>query len=423
MGSQAPDSNIQSLATTLSRNADILASEWNKVGLGEYSLDDERAPVDLPLLSPEGSDAQIAVISAAEQILRLARGPLTHLNNYCLATGEVGTVKALVKLGIPQLIPLGESRSYKQLAEATNVSVALLQRLVRFARVCGFLSEDQDGRVKHNAMSAVFVKDERAANGAIWNLEVPFNASTKMHESLQLDPQGQDPHACAVSVAYQTEGAARPSLWDINERIPGLDQKFHDLMISSSASSLESLEHVVRGGDWENIGSVVDVGGSSGHAAFAIAARHPHIKCIVQDTKAAIATATETPNVSFQEHDFFRPQTVVADAYFYRYIIHDWSDDDAKRILAAAVPAMRTGARLIVMDMITPEPGTVPSHVEKYIRGLDVQMHMLLAGKERTLDQFRGLIAEVEPKLKFTSCVCPPGSALSLMTWTYRDDA
>jgi 6-hydroxytryprostatin B O-methyltransferase len=75
----------------------------------------------------------------------------------------------------------------------------------------------------------------------------------------------------------------------------------------------------------------------------------------------------------------------------------------------------------MVMDTILPEPGSIPLYLKKYIRSFDIGMFTLLAGKERTLDQFIQLVKSVEPKLKFESCNTPDGSVLSLMTWIYQN--
>lgn len=40
-----------------------------------------------------------------------------------------------------------------------------------------------------------------------------------------------------------------------------------------------------------------------------------------------------TTRVTFQNHNFFNPQTVAADVYFLKMILHDWPDKYAVRIL------------------------------------------------------------------------------------------
>jgi len=55
--------------------------------------------------------------------------------------------------------------------------------------------------------------------------------------------------------------------------------------------------------------------------------------------------------INFQAHDFWTPQSVKdADVYFIRFCLHDYSDDDAVKIQRNIIPAMKHGARLVVMD-------------------------------------------------------------------------
>ncbi|OJJ70181.1 hypothetical protein ASPBRDRAFT_156798 [Aspergillus brasiliensis CBS 101740] len=417
-------SSLPALARTLQANIDVLAQELEKVNLGRYTFEDEDGPLELPLLSPDGCHAKATVIEAAEKILRLARGPLGHLQTYAATGLEVGTIEALIKLQIPSMIPLGTSKSYGELASEANVSVQLLSRMIALASTCGFLSVDPNGNVRHNSMSSIFVRDQQSAGGASWTLEMYSRVGPKMYESLQLNPKGDDPAACAVGLAYReledkVDKGRLKTLWDIHAQNPTLDRQFHDLMAASCASPMESVDHVVNGFDWNCINSLVDVGGSIGHTCLALTARYPHLQCIVQDLETAISETSPTANVSFMAHDFFEPQTVTADAYLYRFILHDWSDEDCKRILSAAVAGLPRGSRLIIMDMVLPKKDTLPWLMDKYIRTLDIAMYALLAGKERSLEEFQSLVAAVAPELQFESSHCPVGSALSILVWKH----
>jgi hypothetical protein len=53
-------------------------------------------------------------------------------------------------------------------------------------------------------------------------------------------------------------------------------------------------------------------------------------------------------------HDFFTPQTVVADVYLLRWILHNWSDKYCMRILRALIPALKPGARVVVNEDVRP---------------------------------------------------------------------
>lgn len=59
------------------------------------------------------------------------------------------------------------------------------------------------------------------------------------------------------------------------------------------------------------------------------------------------------------KHDFFTPQVVKgADVYIYRWIFHNWVDEQSIKILQAAIPALKSGARILINDGCLPEPGS-----------------------------------------------------------------
>lgn len=124
--------------------------------------------------------------------------------------------------------------------------------------------------------------------------------------------------------------------------------------------------HILNGFAWEALGKgvVVDVGGSHGSVSIAIAHNFPSLHCIVQDRAEIVAFGRHklppdlVNRVSFMEHDFFTEQPVKnADVYHFRWILHDWSDKYAIRILKALIPALKPGAKIVVCEHVLPEPG------------------------------------------------------------------
>jgi ubiquinone/menaquinone biosynthesis C-methylase UbiE len=135
---------------------------------------------------------------------------------------------------------------------------------------------------------------------------------------------------------------------------------------------------LIKGYPWSSIGNgtgtIVDVGGSKGTVMAEIAKSVPGLKFIIQDLPDMIQGAKEeipsdvTERVDFMVHDFFKEQTVQADAYFFRYIFHNWSDRNSIKILKALVPALKPGARVIINDHVLPEPGTSSYIKERAVR-------------------------------------------------------
>ena len=72
--------------------------------------------------------------------------------------------------------------------------------------------------------------------------------------------------------------------------------------------------------------------------------------------------------ISFMAHDFFTPQPITADVYFFRFIFHDWPDKYGISILQNLVPALKPGARVLINEFCLPEPGMISAYKERVLR-------------------------------------------------------
>lgn len=169
------------------------------------------------------------------------------------------------------------------------------------------------------------------------------------------------------------------------------------------------------------------VGGSTGASAIALAEAFPQLRLLVQDLPANVEsgqreTAKTLPEsiarrLSFQSHDFTQPQPVRgADVYLMRMILHDWPDGPAADVLKHLLDAMDPQrSRLLIMETVLPEPGTVPVSVERLSRALDLTMMQAFNSRERTLADFEHLLKLADPRAKVRGVVHPLGSVLSVI--------
>jgi hypothetical protein len=139
---------------------------------------------------------------------------------------------------------------------------------------------------------------------------------------------------------------------------------------------------------------VADIGGADGSVLIELLRRHPGRRGIVFDrpaivpaADASIARAGLGDRVTVVSGDFF-DAVPAADVYVLGYILHDWDDDAATRILRTIATAGRPGARLLVVEGIVP-PGDVP-HLTKMI---DLTMLGVVTGRERTEQEYRDVLA------------------------------
>lgn len=134
-----------------------------------------------------------------------------------------------------------------------------------------------------------------------------------------------------------------------------------------------SLRHLTDAFPWETIdsGTVVDLGGSHGDAAFALARKFPTLHLVVQEMPEVVASSKPDASldVQFMVHDFLDEQPIKdASVYLFRWILHNWPDKYCIRIMRALIPALKRGARVLVMDFVMPPFGVVPNSLERKIR-------------------------------------------------------
>ena len=73
--------------------------------------------------------------------------------------------------------------------------------------------------------------------------------------------------------------------------------------------------------------------------------------------------------IDFMAHDFLTEQPVKgAEAYLFRWILHNWSDLYCLQILRNLIPALKPGAYIVVNDNVLPEPGAMGAWQEDRLR-------------------------------------------------------
>ncbi len=209
---------------------------------------------------------------------------------------------------------------------------------------------------------------------------------------------------------------------------------------------------IVDSYDWNSLGSakVIDVGGARGHIAVQLATRFNNLKIVVQDMDKVIENAEKDipenlqNRVTFMPHDLFSPQTIQADVIFFRWIMHNWPDKQCISILRAQIPVLKTGVRIIIQEVCMAEPGAIPLWREKFQRSVfcsligintvrvitnlfryyrmeDLNMGAAFNARERTVSEWKLLIAEADSRFSVKSIIEPPGSALGIIEVVWDD--
>jgi hypothetical protein len=139
---------------------------------------------------------------------------------------------------------------------------------------------------------------------------------------------------------------------------------------------------------WSQFSVIADIGGGIGTQLVSILEAAPASKGILFDRPHLGKESISHNRVEVIEADFFESVPAGADAYLLRWILHDWADAEAALILRSLHRAMRSTARLMVIEPIIPKGGAF--HFGKWT---DLQMLVCVGGQERTETEHRALLS------------------------------
>jgi ubiquinone/menaquinone biosynthesis C-methylase UbiE len=143
---------------------------------------------------------------------------------------------------------------------------------------------------------------------------------------------------------------------------------------------------------------MVDVGGGTGQLARRIARAHPGASVILFDQAHVLAMAPAAAGVEHVPGNFLECVAGGGDAYVLKFVLHDWDDGRAIRILRNCQEAMRASGRVFVIETVV--PGDTESCMAKRH---DLNMLVLTGGRERTLDEHQSLLSSAGLALVRTS--------------------
>ncbi|KAJ3690541.1 hypothetical protein LUZ61_019705 [Rhynchospora tenuis] len=176
--------------------------------------------------------------------------------------------------------------------------------------------------------------------------------------------------------------------FEYNAKDQRLNRLFNEGMKSHSVIFTKNFLDIYQG--FNDINTLVDVGGGIGATLSMITAKYPKIKGINFDLPHVIADAPKFPGVEHIGGDMFE-SVPTGDAIMMKWILHDWSDQHCEKILKNCYKALPDNGKVIILDAIVPVyPDS--SHIARCVSHVDL---IMLAnnpgGKERTEQEFRSL--------------------------------
>jgi acetylserotonin N-methyltransferase len=165
-----------------------------------------------------------------------------------------------------------------------------------------------------------------------------------------------------------------------------------DFILGMHGFGLLSSPKVVEAFDLSRFSRMVDLGGATGHLVLAATERYPKLRAAVLDLPSVISVTREFTGdrVELIAADFFTDELPAADLYAVGRILHDWSEDKIRRLLAKIHTALQPGGGLLIAETLLDENKTGP--VDTLMQSLN--MLVCTEGKERSLTEYAALLRE-----------------------------
>ncbi|KAF2656259.1 putative O-methyltransferase [Lophiostoma macrostomum CBS 122681] len=404
------------LVTTLALNVAAVESYLHGEGHPELSIEDD-VPHYLQS-NPAFIQPRDTIIQACRELLVMVQGAYSTITSQRAA--EFANTAAVCHFDIASSFPEGqESATFDELAQNCKLPEPDVRRIVRGCIPNYIFQEKNVGEVSHTAASKALAKCNLLREHVEMMCGEILPGALKYTDAMEKWPGSEEPNQAGFNIANNTQHPAFEHMAK-NGRL----ERFTNSMKVASMSPANSPIWLVEHYPWHCLdsGTLVDVGGSSGAYSIPIAEHYPEMKCIIQDLPNVVHRAEkEVPDnlrdrVTFMPHDFFTEQPVKsADVYLLRWVLHDWSDKYAIRIIRNLIPALAKHSKIVVQEFVLPEPGKIPTLEDRNLRNYDICMRGLSNGKERETKDWESLFARADPRFRIVGIVKPQGSALSIV--------
>jgi SAM-dependent methyltransferase len=288
-------------------------------------------------------------------------------------------IRTAAELNLADHLAAGPLTS-QQIAEREGAAPTTTFRLLRACAALGLATTDGDGRFRGTALLDTLRKDAprsmramvmAVTNSAHWLPWLRFGASVRTGHSQAYNALGMD-------------------IFDYLEQNPSQAREFSAGMSSGTSVWAPELAKLI---DTTNVRRAVDVGGANGALLTLLQRANPALRGIVfdrpniaRDAETAIARSGFADRTEVVGGDFF-DAVPPGDLYLLKFILHDWDDENAVKILRRCREAMEPGGRIAIVETIVGDDGggTLAAL-------MDLNMLACAGGRERSLPEFDALL-------------------------------
>lgn len=337
--------------------------------------------------------------SATDSLIDPVSNPMACVTGIGLGYLYSAAMRAVVELRIPDLLADGP-RTADELAAITATSSSHLRRVLRALAGCGLFVQSQSGRFGLTATGALLCTSHESSlrDAVLMMTSDPFlEAGIHLLDALR-------------SGGNAFEVLRGLSFFEYLCQTPTAAQIFHAGMANFATTENAPIAATY---DFSPFSRVIDVGGGYGGFLRQILVRHPHLHGVLYDTPDVVRDQRHlqlhdvSDRVTVVGGDFFTSIPSGADVCIVKRVLHDWSDQDCRRILRRCREAIDADGRILIIDALVQEDNQ-PS----LVNGVDLLMLAASDGHERNDREFATLLASAGLALHR---VIPTPSMLSII--------
>lgn len=177
---------------------------------------------------------------------------------------------------------------------------------------------------------------------------------------------------------------------------PAYADVYSELMEFASRDHPEQVLDALAEYDFSRFSRICDVGGGRGHFLCHVLAVIPHLEGVVFDLPQVVnetdrrwaGKLSVSDRCTYVGGNMF-DHVPEADAYFLKWILHNWDDEECRQILSAVHDSAPADGRLFILETLVSGPGEAD-----YAKRLDVTMMTQVGGRERTHEEYSTLLAD-----------------------------
>ncbi len=279
----------------------------------------------------------------------------------------------MAELGIADCLAAGPQTS-GALAQDTHCHEGTLYRFLRALAGAGILQEVDRDRFALTPLSDTLRSDRRDSLRAAARLgghPLHWQAWGNLLHSVRTgEPAFDATHGKSFFEALAADGPSAATFQGVLDRLDHVDRDVVDALAL------------------DRFGRIVDVGGGVGGLARRIVSVHPRASVTLFDQAHVLAMAPADGRIDAVAGNFLESVPRGADAYVLKFVLHDWDDGHAIRILQNCREAMQAQGSIFVVETVVPDD-TAPSISKTH----DLNMLVLTGGRERRLDEYRALFS------------------------------